>query len=1159
MASDAGAYKGYLPGQHPNLWAWARAQVDKAMYQPRAALGIVVRQLVEDGVTYYVLKNPAQGTYLKLSEQDFTLWGLMDGSHTVKDLVVAYFQRYKAFAFGRVTTLVDELRADGFLTDRAVGVYRQTAEQLAERDWSHRWRRLARAFLEQEFYLDGIDRLVTLAYRMGGRVFFFKPVLVALAVLALIGLVAFVLLLGQGTYAILAPDDSSILGYIAGLLMLILINMVMVFIHESAHALTTKHFGREVRRGGAMIYFGMPAFFVDTVDIWLEPKERRIAVSWAGPYSDLVVAGLCSLLATWIAEPASLVGAALFKAAFLGYFSVFVNLNPLLELDGYFILSDWLGIPMLRQRSFAFIREELPGKMLALLRSLPANAQAAERDEGPPSMATFTRDETIFTIFGGLAALYTIYALGLALYFWQTRISDVLLGLWSTDPALIFKPLVALLVTLVAVPITLALGATLWNGGRRLVDWLERRHFFERERNVALVLVAGLALVLLAPALAGGTARQAMLTGAAILLAGLAVWTLVLTGRQYAGAETQATFWGFTLTAVLLLVGALLGGGYLAGSWFLASGSWLQVIVDITRLVGQLSAVGLLVAGARSLVGVDLRRGPAWEQALVVGLLALGFVAVLPVARWTSGWRPVEAIPAVASAYFSVVFLALIVPTLTAYSGTRFFAPWITLVLGAGMLGALNMARTLPGWLVGTRSDSWLALAVTALWGVGGLTYTTVGGRMHFAGPHWRYVVALSEEERLRVAFAHFFETLFNGFRIAFGARRAQAVDDQLDVISVTANWDVEIDGGRVRDELDLDKMPILEQADRYREVLMRAIDLVDDWAGGHFTARMIQTAYDSLPWPERETLGRYVLAGTSWGGAIADQFASTRGERDRLLRAIPFLAGLSNRAFYLLQAALKYEIVPAGRTLARRGTPIRHFVLIQSGEVEVWQPDLAGGVERLAGELRRGAVFGSEVFLGGGSHEATYRASVDAQILTVSATEAAHLRQAGVEIDTHVVGTLSTAQLLSRMPIFALLSPQQVSVLAGRMQRLRVDAGQAIVRQGEPRHHFYVIVAGQVTISVRDKASKDGSPGDETVIARLGRGEHFGETALYIDQPYAATCRAETPVELLALDEPTFDQLVASSARIAYYVEQVSSGRTLDTRRKLGLEGIVS
>jgi putative peptide zinc metalloprotease protein len=1132
------------PNRQPfNLWTWLRNQVDKANYRPRSAPGVIVRRLTEDGSTYYVLKNPTLGTYLKVSEEDYTLWDLMDGSRSVKDLVVAYFQRHKTFAFGRVTALVDELRASGFLTDKPVGVYQQAREQLAARDWSHPWQRLAQAFVEQEFYLEDMDRYVSLAYRSGGRLLFFRPVLILSALLALAGLAAFVTLIQrQDGYAVIARENSSAISWLTGLLALLLINAVMIFIHESAHALTTKHFGREIRRGGLMIYYGMPAFFVDTVDIWLEPKARRMAVSWAGPHVELVVAGLCSMLAAWIADPSNPIGALFFKIAFLGYFSVFINLNPLLELDGYFILSDWLGIPMLRQRSFAFIREGLPAIMHTRLPTRLRALLPGAPTEGTSILKSHSRDEIIFTIFGGLAALYTVYAIWLAIYFWQTHIWAVLLDLWNKQPALIFKPLVVLLVSLVIVSVSLAVGTTLWNVLRRLASWLERRHFFQRENNVALVAGGGLAVILLAPALSSGAARQIALSGGAILLAGLALWALIVTARQYAGAEFQATFWGLALAIGVWLLGAVLRAASLA----LPAGSLRQPILELALLAEQLATVGLLVAGIRSLVGVDLRRGPAWEQVAMLTLLAVGFVGVLPIARWTAGWPWPEVVAALASAYFGLIFLALITPSLTAYVRTPFFIPWAYLVLGTGLLSGLNMARSAPNWSTQTAVDGWLGLAVAAAWGMGSLIYATTGGRLRFPDPHWSHSLTLSEEKRLQGAFARFFETLFKCFRLTFGVRRAQAVDDELDVLSATADWDVEIDSGRVRDELDLDQISILQQADRYREVLSRAMDLMDDWAGSHLAARMAQVAYDSLAWPERETLGRYVLAGTPWGEAIADQFASARNERDRLLRGVPFFAGLSDHDFYLLQAALEYVEVPGGRTLARRGTRVQRFVLIQSGEVEVWQGDPADNSERLVSELRRGACFGSEIFLGPANHQASYRASVDSQMLTISAAEAARLRRAGVEIDTHVVGNVATAQLLGQMPIFANLSPHQIGELASRMRPVHAEPGQVIVHQGQPRKDFYVVVEGQVSLSVRDEV------GTESVHAYLGRGEHFGEAALYSDVPYAATCRAETPADLLALDEATFDELVASSQQVAHYVRQVSSGRALEARGKL-------
>ncbi|MEJ2293094.1 MAG: hypothetical protein P8Y05_15470, partial [Deinococcales bacterium] len=95
------------------------------------------------------------------------------------------------------------------------------------------------------------------------------------------------------------------------------------------------------------------ADLVDIVEVGT-PLLKRFGLASISGIRELApnVPVLVDTEAIWIADPASPIGALFFKVAFLGYLSVFVNLNPLLELDGYFILSDWLGIPMLRQRSF---------------------------------------------------------------------------------------------------------------------------------------------------------------------------------------------------------------------------------------------------------------------------------------------------------------------------------------------------------------------------------------------------------------------------------------------------------------------------------------------------------------------------------------------------------------------------------------------------------------------------------------------------------------------------------------------------------------------------------------------------------------------------------------------------------------------------------------
>jgi putative peptide zinc metalloprotease protein len=48
---------------------------------------------------------------------------------------------------------------------------------------------------------------------------------------------------------------------------------VSILLHELGHALACKAYGCEIRRGGFRLFFGFPAFFVDTTDIWLESRS----------------------------------------------------------------------------------------------------------------------------------------------------------------------------------------------------------------------------------------------------------------------------------------------------------------------------------------------------------------------------------------------------------------------------------------------------------------------------------------------------------------------------------------------------------------------------------------------------------------------------------------------------------------------------------------------------------------------------------------------------------------------------------------------------------------------------------------------------------------------------------------------------------------------
>jgi putative peptide zinc metalloprotease protein len=135
---------------------------------------------------------------------------------------------------------------------------------------------------------------------------------------------------------------------------------LLVGLHELAHGLAMESVGRRVRRAGVKSIFIFPYAFVDTSEVWFEPRRRRFAVSAAGPLSDLSVAGVFSILCLTLQR--GTIRDVIFQVAFAGYVAAFFNLNPFLERDGYHILADRLGVPRLRARAREELRRRLSGE-----------------------------------------------------------------------------------------------------------------------------------------------------------------------------------------------------------------------------------------------------------------------------------------------------------------------------------------------------------------------------------------------------------------------------------------------------------------------------------------------------------------------------------------------------------------------------------------------------------------------------------------------------------------------------------------------------------------------------------------------------------------------------------------------------------------------------
>jgi putative peptide zinc metalloprotease protein len=317
---------------------------DASPQKPRMRAGTKLKRLeVQEGDLRFVLRGP-DGRFVRMSADDAELVELIDGETSIASLLAVAGQRLGPEGPGRLASLLADLGDRGLLEgiDEAAAAPAKNGilqKLFRQRQWTVTWAGPL------------FDRL----YSAGFWLLFTLPSLILFAVIAAAGAVAFVYLIVGGHVSPFVVASRVGLGgliFLAG-------RFLVVIAHECAHGLTVSSFGRKVPRAGIKMVFIFPYAFVDTTEAWFEPARRRIAISAAGPVSDLTIGGGAALLT--VATTGTLEDV-FFQLALAAYTGAIFNLNPLLDRDGYHILVDVLREPGLRRRSREWLAQRLSGR-----------------------------------------------------------------------------------------------------------------------------------------------------------------------------------------------------------------------------------------------------------------------------------------------------------------------------------------------------------------------------------------------------------------------------------------------------------------------------------------------------------------------------------------------------------------------------------------------------------------------------------------------------------------------------------------------------------------------------------------------------------------------------------------------------------------------------
>jgi len=127
--------------------------------------------------------------------------------------------------------------------------------------------------------------------------------------------------------------------------------------------------------------------------------------------------------------------------------------------------------------------------------------------------------------------------------------------------------------------------------------------------------------------------------------------------------------------------------------------------------------------------------------------------------------------------------------------------------------------------------------------------------------------------------------------------------------------------------------------------------------------------------------------------------------------------------------------------------------------------------------------------------------------------------------------------KLLSSVPSFKDLSPNQITVIAGLLVENKYEDGDHVITQGDTGETFYIIESGNVKVDVQGVG----------IVATLKPGQFFGERALLTAEKRNASCIADGDnVVCLSLEKRHFESLLGDLKGV---LEEISKKREDENR----------
>ena len=368
---------------------------------------LITNRQVYQGQAWWVVKDPISLSYFRFRPEEYALLDMLDGTTSLDALKEQFEAKFRPRRITpeELSRFIGTLHRSGLVIGDRPGQGPQLFERRRQRIWKQ-WMAWLSNIMSLRFR--GIDPdwlLKRLDPWLGWL--FSPPAIVAAMVFVMSALL--LVLVNFATFRSKLPEFQQFFASGNWLYLAVALGVTKV-LHEFGHGLSCKHYGGECHEMGMMLLVFTPCLYCDVTDSWMLPsKWKRAAIGAAGMYVEVIIASMATFL-WWNSHPGIFNQLCLDVMFVSSVSTILFNANPLLRYDGYYILSDILEIPNLRQKATTIL-----GRLASL------GCLGIKQPEDP-----FLPQRKL--------ALFALYAVASSAYGWVVSLS-IFLFVWS-----VFKP-----------------------------------------------------------------------------------------------------------------------------------------------------------------------------------------------------------------------------------------------------------------------------------------------------------------------------------------------------------------------------------------------------------------------------------------------------------------------------------------------------------------------------------------------------------------------------------------------------------------------------------------------------------------------------------------------------------------------------------------------